>query len=113
MGKLSTFIQNHNSTIQTYATEYVTTTDKVRGHLLQELLSNVQSLSGILGQYDILEIDIAEIDAKTTGNQYATTYDKDRSAVIKLQKQVEQKLLNKDAEKLKNQLLNLIQQLGG
>lgn len=111
MGKLSTFIQSNNTTIQTYATESATAIDKARLFLLQEFLGAVQSLNSILGEYDILDIDILEIDAKTSGNQYTTTYDKDRAAVYKLQKQVQQKLLNKEAERLKNQLLQLKTQL--
>ena len=112
MGKLSTFVQSNNTILQTYATEYITATDKTRLFLLQELLGHVRNITGILAQYDIIEIDITEIDAKTSGNLYESIYDKDRSAVLKLQKQVELKLLNKDAEKSKNKLLALIQQLG-
>jgi len=109
--KLSTFITNNVAKINEYKADYIAGNNNALKMPLQEFFSKVSTLTGLLREYDLADIKDAELGAAITADSYTSAYDKQRDEVEQKYNQAQKYLLNKEEDKLKAELAELVTQI--
>ena len=106
--KLQTFITNNKAKIEEFEQDYINNNLEAIKKPLQEFFGRIQNIVGVLTEYDKQDILIRELDARILDDTYDNAFDKERDEVDKLNAQAQKYLLNKDAERLKQELANIV-----
>ena len=106
--KLQTFITNNKTKIEEFQQDYIDNNVEALKKPLQEFFGTLQSIISLMKEYDLVDIEYNELTAELTADAYTSDFDKQRDEVEKLSCQAEKYLLEKDIERNKKVLTNLI-----